>query len=157
MTWKTPLEVTHDDYIVDKTGGIVPLDEIVAALNAAPPGAFDELTEDALEVMVEASFMRPGGPVVLQTLLHLLKAFAAPKGPQWQLIETAPKDGTPFLGYTKTRFEAIIAVWLWEKDKYNKKPNPYFARDGFHAKTDDRANQPTHWMPLPAGPEGGAA
>ncbi len=71
----------------------------------------------------------------------------------WQPIETAPKDGSPFIGFTKTGFEAIIAVWSWEKDKYNKRPNPYFARDGFHAKTDDRANQPTHWMPLPAAPE----
>lgn len=36
MTWTLPLAVTHDDYIVDATGGIISLDEIVAALNAAP-------------------------------------------------------------------------------------------------------------------------
>lgn len=147
-------------YVTDRDGNRLGGEAVATALNTAPPGAFADLTEDALEVMVEASFMGPGGPVVLLTLLHLLQAFAAPTPAEldpWQPIETAPKDGSPFIGFTKTRFGRIIAIWSWQKESENKKPNPYFARDGFYGKTDDRANQPTQWMPLPEAPEGGAA
>ena len=74
-------------------------------------------------------------------------------GVQWQPIETAPCDGS-----------VILAYWLTEVD------GELITGDGCYAltkwrgfewiSTDDEnisfAN-PTHWMPLPAKPQEGAA
>jgi hypothetical protein len=59
----------------------------------------------------------------------------------WQPIETAPKDGSPFLAYTISRggFDPAptyrIEIGQWK-------------RDYFHAPQ----GIPTHWMPLPEPP-----
>ena len=59
-------------------------------------------------------------------------------GPQWQPIETAPKDGTVFLVYNDRSGEISITGWT---------RNPYGAMNLFGA--DDNAM----WMPLPKPPE----
>lgn len=147
--------------LVDAKGETLRPYDIVAILNASPPRAFSSLTLAEFHRIIAEDIADPESMVGdARTLLRRLQAFAAPTPAEldpWQPIETAPKDGSPFIGFTKTRFGRIIAIWSWQKESENKKPNPYFARDGFYGKTDDRANQPTHWMPLPAAPEGGAA
>lgn len=71
---------------------------------------------------------------------------------KWQPIETAPKDGTWFLGYTPRSIHgwprrnskgSIISFRWWGKGSEDK--IPWFSNmSGFP--------QPTHWMPLPDPP-----
>jgi hypothetical protein len=62
----------------------------------------------------------------------------------WQLIETAPKDGTPVLGYVlPPRMQASlegprVVKWIGEASKWSM--------PGISGLTC------SHWMPLPAGP-----
>jgi hypothetical protein len=63
---------------------------------------------------------------------------------EWQLIETAPKDGrfilaTPCFGTSKTPYQIY---WFTGKKQH-----------WLHGATKLTAN-PTHWMPLPQPPEG---
>lgn len=64
----------------------------------------------------------------------------------WQSIETAPKDGTRLLLFQKTSgdFENVQAVGWWV-------PIMDF---GYWRVPCAEGLWPTHWMPLPAPPEG---
>lgn len=82
---------------------------------------------------------------------------ATPEPPaEWQPIETAPKD-REVLGwfpYYATQ-QAGGSVWVirWREDQYSKNPKPYFEASGWvWGIRDQRAKQPTHWMPLPTRP-----
>lgn len=57
---------------------------------------------------------------------------------EWQDIETAPKDGTRFLAFEKSRESQRYECW-WENDFGN-----------WEGWTDDWDSEPepTHWMPL---------
>lgn len=70
----------------------------------------------------------------------------------WQPIEAAPKDGTRVLLYCNSRG---IVCGEWNNDKYAKKPRPYWAndRERLFGVTETRADQPTHWQPLPEAPQ----
>lgn len=68
---------------------------------------------------------------------------------EWQPIETAPKDGTEFLGSTKFG----VRIMRWDDCKYQKRAQPYFAGSGLNRPSWDRAYQPTHLMPLPDPPK----
>ena len=62
----------------------------------------------------------------------------------WQPIETAPKDGAPFIGGQYHRIYGWLwgrVRWYWYDDK-NTKGGGYFTGDV----------QPTHWHILPAAP-----
>jgi hypothetical protein len=62
---------------------------------------------------------------------------------EWRLIESAPRDGTHFLGYDPSLFGRWI-VW-WEDGGWYIDAG---SQDGSGYK-----NMPvTHWMPLPAPP-----
>lgn len=85
--------------------------------------------------------------------------FTAAPAPQaqhplsWQPIETAPKDGTDILLY----FGAW--GWIrgnWDSQLHHGKPKPYWTNDRLRylGVTETRANQPTHWMPIPPAPNG---
>lgn len=61
---------------------------------------------------------------------------------EWQPIETAPKDGSWFLGFEPRKyFEDRFRVWRWVET------NGFV---GFEdaADTNDFDELPTHWMPL---------
>lgn len=64
----------------------------------------------------------------------------SPEG-EWQPIETAPKDGTPILGFISSyyRNKGGQSVILWMDGQW-------FDNLAF-------ATEPTHWMPLPAPPK----
>ena len=75
---------------------------------------------------------------------------------EWRDIATAPKDGSWFLA-----FEAdgeIPYLCYWEKDLYAPNggrggPSGWFAQNWMDRWGDrPQAEQPTHWMPLPAPP-----
>jgi len=74
-----------------------------------------------------------------------LRAFEAGQ-PQWQPIESAPKDGTKILCYHPSLFaynetwEEWQMVLVWDGDKWTDLDEGY------------EANHPTHWQPLPKPP-----
>ena len=66
----------------------------------------------------------------------------------WQEISTAPTDGTWFIGYRSSRYVGnTIALWKYDGDGF-------FVDAAEH---DFEDFQPTHWMPMPAAPEGSAS
>ena len=75
---------------------------------------------------------------------------------KWQPIETAPKDGTKILLYSKTLpyYTNHMAVGFW-----NEIPNSEYyvgwasgMSRGF-VDADEEITQVTHWMPLPNPPK----
>lgn len=76
--------------------------------------------------------------------------------PTWQPIETAPKDGTAFLGYLPA--DRFPAVCLWQA--YEPADAAEIGADGYWAFGEDLIGdveghaEVTHWMPLPPPPEG---
>lgn len=65
----------------------------------------------------------------------------------WQPIETAPRDGTPLLGFVPSYYQGKggICLLIWLKNA--REPDGHWY-DGHAFKTD-----PTHWMPLPEPPK----
>ncbi len=63
---------------------------------------------------------------------------------EWQPIETAPKDGTPFLAAFD---RGQIGVMYWES--WGDEPDEGSWRGHWFEHDEDRA---THWMPLPKPP-----
>lgn len=61
----------------------------------------------------------------------------------WQPIETAPKDGTHVLVWSKS-WGPTQAFFISEDDE------DYY--EGWVAYHADQEIAPTHWMPLPAAP-----
>ena len=71
-----------------------------------------------------------------------LRAFQARSGQgPWRPIATAPKDGTPILGWWGT--ECMIVDWCVVVERWGST----------HDGEDLFEPEPTHWMPLPEGPE----
>lgn len=70
--------------------------------------------------------------------------------PQWQPIETAPKDGTSVLVYDKSWCcgGPKISTSRWIAYKQRDGSLVWSVKGGFSGVT-----QATHWMPLPKGPE----
>lgn len=64
---------------------------------------------------------------------------------EWQLIETAPMDGTEVWAYNgeQARMKYVEddwgEMWLWADETLSD--------------IDPEPDQPTHWMPLPDSPE----
>jgi hypothetical protein len=63
----------------------------------------------------------------------------------WQPIETAPDDGTRFLGYWPDRWgnSGDSAVTTWRANDGDGWESPYESAE------DGEMEGPTHWMPLP--------
>ena len=67
--------------------------------------------------------------------------------PQWQPIETAPRDGTHILGYWKTMRITDYPAVLYKDDCFLN-PNAF----SFVGKVELEEVFPTHWMPVPTPP-----
>jgi hypothetical protein len=130
------------------------LTELGAAMDAAPSVEPDaDLLEQVARAMCRARGRNPddvaygtGGTGVACSVamraweLEVVPARAAiaamPGGGEWQPIETAPKDGSPFLALEGARHfdcwwhDAGCGEFYW-MDEADSEPNP------------------THWMPLP--------
>jgi hypothetical protein len=76
----------------------------------------------------------------------------------WQPIETAPKDGTPFLTFSQYAADnpregalgtkstpVLVMAWL----PSDREPYPVDEHGDWH---DLHCYDPTHWMPLPVPP-----
>jgi|SRR6185369_872990 len=87
----------------------------------------------------------------------MMEAFAASRAPkaaggvpQWQPIETAPKDGEEVFLWLPSPYERIEKVrWfdLWENWQIGEFPDDSDEYCGIGSAL------PTHWMPLPAAPQ----
>lgn len=65
---------------------------------------------------------------------------------EWQLIETAPKDGTRVLGCTTIRGGG----YYYPRTIYWRRENNGFS--GWRYAGSEKWGDPTHWMPLPPPP-----
>lgn len=74
----------------------------------------------------------------------------------WQLIETAPKDGTPILCLNADTGEIRVGVRKALSDIHYQKTGrhwyEWFLSDEFCPR-HTWSIEPTHWMPLPELPE----
>ena len=70
------------------------------------------------------------------------------KLPQWQPIETAPKDATEILVWADGRGCAVVT---WMVEGYAG-PTWQLTHTGSYAE-DSEVYWPTHWMPLPEPPK----
>ena len=107
-----------------------------------------EVLEQAIEAFSE--YTTPGtfggrvpieGALIAKLRAALAAQPTAPVVPQWQPIETAPKDGTVILVVIPTSYPVIQAA-VWDK------PFNCWIAGGYMRKTIPL----THWMPLPAAP-----
>jgi len=67
---------------------------------------------------------------------------------KWQPIETAPRDGTVFLGSYCELCPPVIYKWVGLFGHFTGQTKPFL-----YSATD--YPQPTHWMPLPEPPKEG--
>lgn len=73
---------------------------------------------------------------------------------EWQLIETAPKDGMPIIVYSPengvftAEYTESLCDCCYPEERHGEEA--WFASTG-EDLTDD---MPTHWMPLPTPPKG---
>jgi hypothetical protein len=65
------------------------------------------------------------------------------KASEWQLIESAPRDGTEILAF---EYPSIM-VMRFERNKWEQ-------ADAQNSEWDTDEQSPTHWMPLPKPPQG---
>ena len=81
--------------------------------------------------------------------LHCERPYREPE--TWRPIDSAPRDGTRILILREHYGEMRVDVAKWDDDQYAKKPRPYWSYDQDACGVSSmRANQPTHWMPLPS-------
>jgi hypothetical protein len=75
---------------------------------------------------------------------------------EWQPIETAPKDGTDFIGYIPTdgNYGGVIGM-RWIKPYTKKWDGREITFVGYWAKSVNEQSvcKPTHWIPLPKLPK----
>jgi hypothetical protein len=84
--------------------------------------------------------------------LHSAIKAAQPDGwvSEWQPIETAPKDGTVFLGYKMNRFGPQYGA-CYKLQRTDGEAWCFNGESGGHKYFPNI--RPTHWMPLPAAPK----
>lgn len=90
--------------------------------------------------------MMPTDPTPEREAARCICGAAYPKAPEWQPIETAPKDGTRVL------------LWVPPMIAGNVELSGYATAGrwdslGWHSGITTLACQPTLWMPLPRPPE----
>ena len=102
---------------------------------------------------IDITICRNGYQSVVVTVdAEMLGWLASMIAPQWQPIETAPKDGTPVIVYPPLWRDVTISMACFDMDRGAVYSRPFWR----HLDADSamsRDNQPTHWMPMPEPPE----
>lgn len=90
-----------------------------------------------------------------EVLLALEKVQPSPPpAPEWQPIETAPKDGTMILTVVMG-YQPGIYKWFQFEDgggRWTPDPECFLEEAHFREWIDGNSYDPTHWMPIPSGP-----
>lgn len=129
---------------------------------AQDSGALHRLVGELADALQDASnngFGEEFFRIHVKELIERARATPAPAG--WQPIESAPRDGTRFLGLTKFGVEMVKWCDGAKADNYG----PHAGWIGVEQDSScipasfrrpNAQHQPTHWMPLPTAPaEGG--
>lgn len=87
-----------------------------------------------------------------QAEIDQLRAKVAELKSEWQSIESAPKDGTRILLFFPNDVGVISGEWNFEQFYANPKPHFTHDQEQRWGVRHMRANQPTHWQPLPPAP-----
>jgi hypothetical protein len=79
-------------------------------------------------------------------------------GEGWQLIETAPKDGTQVVAgaWDDGVWRQAVVAWAagWSRVWSNEQEEWWrLLEDGAHSINDALLFEPSHWMPLPDPPK----
>ena len=74
--------------------------------------------------------------------------------PEWQPIETAPKDGTAFRAYADELIDLDFNPWGSVEAAWSGEEFIGCVWNGQQDAWYGKAINPTHWMPLPAAPKG---
>lgn len=112
---------------------------------------------DVIERALTTSLRSPGARTVAADLIISALNSAGLSPPDWQPIETAPKDGTKILGFephpTITPKEPTFrcVCMRWNDTKWRGHGRPTFA--WVTAESGSLVYDPTHWMPLPSPPK----
>lgn len=91
---------------------------------------------------------------IARAVLQALSPGSTGETEGWQPIETAPKDGTPFLGYLPA--DRFPAVCFWQA--YDQADAKEIGADGYWAFGEELISDVeghaviTHWRPLPEPP-----
>lgn len=94
------------------------------------------------------AFFRAANPATILRLITAARAGLAGAG-EWQPIETAPRDGTWFLGWKEGRdIEDTVDVWQWDASVETDTGYGFWV----NAADSNLDEHPTHWRPLPAPP-----
>ena len=118
-------------------------DELLADLRAATEVG-DQATPADIVGVIKAMW---------EELRRLLKQADALKAAQrWQPIESAPRDGTRILLFFPNDVGVISGEWNFEQFYANPKPHFTHDQEQRWGVRHMRANQPTHWQPLPLPP-----
>jgi hypothetical protein len=105
-----------------------------------PVGVSEEQRQRVAEI-VEAAIERHAPANSIRNTLDDADALIAalrPTDTGWRDIATAPKDGTPVLGYWWHSDGGSFGVVVWDGDDWRE--------------NSDIVGAPTHWMPLPPAP-----
>jgi len=75
-------------------------------------------------------------------------------GEAWQLIETAPKDGTFVILSLPFPFRPMIGAWQSYEGvaRWGADPESFMEEEHFLAYWHEVRYEPTHWRPMPEGP-----
>jgi hypothetical protein len=124
-----------------------------------------QVTDEMVRVAAESLMTREYGrharlsnlPEVTQNLYleDARAALTAALAAMWRPIEEAPKDSTWRL-INDTRYpNSTVSMARWNDCSYHKKASGYweFVDERVHGIVLSRANQPTHFMPLPSPPK----
>jgi hypothetical protein len=69
---------------------------------------------------------------------------------EWRTIESAPKDGTPFMVFSKSTGFSLCA-YVWDNFRILATTDPV-ARAYDYEGNEEFSYSPRHWQPLPAPP-----
>lgn len=114
---------------------------------------YSEALKRGLRAMAEVDKSSLGEEEALTCLTAGITAYLAA---QWRPIESAPKEHKP--GELQP---PLIGLWIpaignaygrYADERYAKKPRPYWSYHTVMGVGYQRANQPTHWQPLPPPP-----
>lgn len=112
-----------------------------------------DIVEAAAEIVDRINFVVVDPASVREDIARAI--LAERQRDQWQDIATAPKDGTKIL-LTNAGEGMIVDLGYYVEPEYRQPHEPPLTKWWRCGRGHGYGMQPTHWMPIPAAPKGGA-